>query len=268
MAAWALITGATSGIGRAYARKLAALDYRLVLCGRRTAELVTLSSTLPGGPHEVLVGDLADPSARNRIVERLRTGSAPSIVISNAGFGNRERFSLSHMRDIDMMCDVHMTAAAAIASVALARLRTRREAAMREPLPPALIFVASLAAFLPAPGPALYTASKAFLVALARAIAPEAQLSGVRVQALCPGYTESEFHSRLGWEPQRRRSRGIVRWMSADEVVDGSLSALRRRGAEADPVVIPGWTNRLLLRLVRLVPGRLYRRMARTIGDD
>ena len=110
----------------------------------------------------------------------------------------------------------------------------------------------------------MYTATKAFLVSFGRAIHPAAARAGVRVQVVCPGFTHTGFHDRLGWSAEQRRDRGIVRWMTAAEVVRRSLHDLGgpRRRLWRDPVYVPGGYNRLIVTVLRWMPRRLYVRLA------
>ncbi|MFP4210840.1 MAG: SDR family NAD(P)-dependent oxidoreductase [Alkalispirochaeta sp.] len=124
------------------------------------------------------------------------------------------------------------------------------------PYPPGVILVSSLAAFLPVPGPAMYTATKAFLVNFGEAISPELASKGVRTQVVCPGFTHTEFHDRLEWSAEARRNRGPVRWMAAETVARRSLRRFRRRGPWARPVYIPGSWNRLVRIVMRVIPRR------------
>ncbi len=280
------ITGATSGIGRAYAQALAADGYDLILTGRRVEKLQHLAGELSDMwkvKTEVLIGDLQDWDVCSTTAERLSRCGNLVMLIHNAGFGHRESFFQESADSLRTMGDVHMQCAVELVRAAYPRIRAvagTGAAAARTPgpeagdstgyagstgpvgtVPPSVIFVSSLAAFLPAPAPAMYTATKAFLVQLARALQPQAVREGVRFQVLCPGFTHTDFHDRLEWSSDMRRDRGIVRWMTSDDVVRRSLKALKRRRATGDPVYIPGFSNRLIRRTTSLVPWRLYARL-------
>ena len=108
----------------------------------------------------------------------------------------------------------------------------------------------------------MYTTTKAFLVELGRALQPELVARGIATQVLCPGFTHTDFHDRLEWSQDRRRNRGLMRWMTAEEVVARSLRRLCRASLRKPPVYIPGVTNRLLRWLVRLIPHRVYLKIA------
>ncbi len=277
----ACITGATSGLGKAYAIALARLGYRLIISGRRRDTLADLagdtsaliaaargSDDIPERPHvETVIGDLRERNVREALRNKLSGRDDLEILIHNAGYGLPASFLESSTDDVVGMGDVHMQSAVEFISAAFPRIvsgASRSEDPRSEaklgfaPLPPSIILVSSIAAFLPAPEQAMYTASKRFLVELALALQPEMSQKGVHIQALCPGFTHTEFHDRLGWTAEARRNRGIVRWMAAEEVVRRSLRHLARRRGTSNPVYIPGWTNRLIVLIGRMTPRRLY----------
>ena len=248
----ACITGASSGIGRAFADQLAALGYDLILTGRRREVLEGVAQELRrrhGGTVDISVGDLAQPETVQRLSEQLNNRPV-DLLIHNAGFGHPGPFWETPLEDLAAMRAVHMGAATDLL-----------HGVLRRTPPPKVILVSSLAAFLPAPGPALYTATKTYLVALGRALAPLFAQRGGTLQVLCPGFTHTEFHDRLDWDQERRRSRGLIRWATADAVAAASLRALERRSPWADAVFVPGLANRVLRRALVLIPRRVYGRL-------
>ena len=289
MAHTVCITGATSGIGRAYAELAAAAGHDLLVTGRREPQLKELAASLERthGVHvEVWIGALATAAAADALAARLEATPELTVLIHNAGYGHRERFFDTDRTEIRTMGELHMQCAAVLVRSAVPGIRRSAHAGRTVPadraargprgeragadtdrapgpLPPGVILVSSLAAFAPMPGPAMYTATKAFLVALGRAIQPELARDGLHSQVLCPGFTHTEFHDRLDWAADRRRDRGIVRWMTARDVAERSLRRYRRRSPHADPVYVPGGWNRLLRALVGIVPRRLYASIAR-----
>ena len=254
----AVITGATSGIGRAYAVALGRRGFRLILTGRRRDKLDSLAAEI-AGEVEIRTGDLRDPTTLADLVDRVTRCDDLKMVIHNAGFGHKAGFFSLSPEDLRGMGVVHMESAVELLRAAIPIMKP---AAGRSDYQPAVILVSSLAAFFPAPGPAMYTATKGFLLGLGRALHPALARRRIKMQVLCPGFTHTEFHDRLEWSADQRRNRGVVRWMRADDVVGRSLRALRRRGWWRDPLFIPGTTNRLLLAIVRLLPWRVYARVA------
>lgn len=250
------ITGATSGIGREYARALAREGYALILTGRREDALRRLVGELETTA-EVLTGDLRDPSVCASLAETLSRRSDLVMLIHNAGYGHTTSFLDASPQELREMGELHMQCAVQLVRSAVPVIAE----AARSPVSgvtPAVILVSSLAAFMPAPGPAMYTATKAFLLFLGQALQPDLAARGIRLQVLCPGFTHTDFHDRLEWSTERRRNRGLVRWMRADEVVRKSLGRLRRGAAWSNPLYVPGLSNRLLLLVRTLLPRRLY----------
>lgn len=210
-------------------------------------------------PAEVMIGDLREPAVCAGLAARLESCPDLVLLVHNAGYGHRTPYFESAPRELREMGELHMQCTVELLRAAVPAInRRRQEGGGADPGMPAVILVSSLAAFMPAPGPAMYTATKAFMVFLGRALQADLAQQGIKLQVLCPGFTHTDFHDRLEWDEKRRQNRGLVRWMQAEEVVRRSLRRLRRRSAWSDPVYVPGFSNRLLLMLVRLMPRRLY----------
>ncbi|MEX2445575.1 MAG: SDR family NAD(P)-dependent oxidoreductase [Alkalispirochaeta sp.] len=275
----ACITGATSGIGRAYALRLARSGFDLIIAGRREEKLQEVAGEIQrentSRQVQIIIGDLTSPATVAELAERLGKTPHLMILIHNAGYGHRTPFFETDPDELRDMAVLHMEAAVLLVRAAVPAITASLRSDSTEPTgaatsphdsqpgcPPAVVLVSSLAAFTPMPGPAMYTSTKAYLVELGRALQPELAARGITTQVLCPGFTHTDFHDRLDWSQDRRRSRGLLRWMAADEVVDRSLKRLCRASLRRPPVFIPGVTNRLLRGLVRLVPHRVYLKIA------
>ncbi len=238
----ALITGASSGLGAEFARQLAARGHALILVARRADRLGALANELReqhGVAVEVLVADLSSPADTERVQARLRECDDLTLLINNAGFGTVGRFAEVELHKTVSMINVHVTAAARLAHAALPGMQRRRRGA--------IINVSSVAGFVPRAGSVNYGATKAFLTAFSEALHNEVAGTGVSVQALCPGFTYTEFHDTPEFRHDFRSAIPGFLWMNADAVVRISLEALP--GGRA--VVVPGWRNRALLALTR-----------------
>jgi hypothetical protein len=249
----ALITGASSGIGATFARRLAADGYGLILVARREERLAALAGDL-GGRYGVVVQrlatDLAEPAGLEEVEKCVASCEPVDLLVNCAGFGARGDFvRVDFCRQLAMI-QLHVLASVRLARAVLPGMLERDRGG--------IINVASLTAFIPLPGDATYSATKAYLVSFSQALHEELRGTGVRVQALCPGFTRTEFHS-VEQLPESDLARiPATLWSSADEVVAASLRALPR-----GPVVcVPGWKNRLIVALARLGVVRILLRAA------
>ncbi len=252
----ALITGASSGIGAAYARALAEKGYNLVLVARRQEKLGELGRELRqryGIAAGFVIADLAHPSAVTRIEQLAANCANLELLVHAAGFGTMGAFATIPAKRHQDMIQVHNTAAVRLTHAALPGMLSRGRGA--------IVLVSSAAAFAPVVGNVTYCASKAYLVAFAEGLQSELRGTGVQVQALCPGFTDTEFHEtpeyvRVGVKERLPR----FLWMSSEDVVAASLAALRAGAV----VCVPGWINRAFVTISRLgvthIAGRLLLR--------
>jgi short-subunit dehydrogenase len=241
------ITGASSGIGEAFARRLAP-EHDILLIARRKDRLEKLAAELSArheGRFEVLEADLAKDRDVDRLAQRLATDERLALLINNAGFGTRGLFWKSPLETQEDMHRLHVMAPLRLMHAALSNLVQRDFGA--------IINVASVAAFVRSPGGASYAATKSWMTTFTEAIYTELKSthSKVVVQALCPGYTYSEFHERLGVDRATLGSSSF--WHSAEFVVDASLDGLRK----GKLFVIPGWRYRLLTTVLTKLPSAL-----------
>lgn len=248
----AVITGATSGIGAAFAKMLAAKGHDLFITGRREKKLRSLSNELIsrfGISATVLLGDLGDPAVIGHLVERISKLPFVDILINNAGFGLDSLF-LENVTKHDEMLSVHVVAALSLMRAVLPGMISRGSGS--------IINVASVAGFLPVPRGATYSATKSFLISVTESVHMELAKSGIRTQALCPGLTVTDFHDREGSGGAEIRKSYPFKWMNPNKVVDISLRALGSNKV----IVIPGLINKLFVRCSPLIPRRLYYRLA------
>ncbi len=251
----ALVTGASAGIGAAFAERLARDGWDLCIVARRRERLETLAARLRREHRvgvRVAVADLTDKRDLRRI-ERLIAGDERlELLINNAGiadfgpFIERDRDVEENEIRLDVVAVVRLTHAALPGMV-----RRRRGS---------IINVSSLAALTPSPNFAVYSACKSFLNTFTEALHFELKGTDVRLQALCPGMTRTEIFDVAGADPSAVP--GLM-WMEASDVVDESLGALER----GTLVCVPGVANRALSSLTRLVPGEAAGRIARFLSD-
>jgi len=247
----ALVTGASSGIGAAYARGLRARGERVVLVARRADRLRSLANELGGEPHALalpldLTGSGAAETLRDDVEAR---GIAVDCLVNCAGLGHTAPFEAQPANTIRAMLDVNVRALVELTRAFLPGMRGRARGR--------IVNVASNAAFQPVPYLTVYAATKAFALSFTEGLAEELRGTGVRVQALCPGITATEFLDVA--ETHRGLLVTRLPMMTANAVVRASLEGLDRGKVR----VVAGWPNRALGFVVqRLAPRGLVLRVA------
>jgi short-subunit dehydrogenase len=238
----ALITGASSGIGATFARRLAANGYRLILVARRLDRLESLASEL--GNAEVLQADLAEESGLQLVEKRILAAPDLTLLVNNAGFGSMGRFFEIPVDSQDRMHRLHVIATMRLTHAALSGMVPRGAGA--------IINVSSVAGFGQNPGSISYCATKAWMNSFTEGLDIELKTaqSPVKVQALCPGFTITEFQDVIGMERRRIPNR---LWMKAEDVVDASLKGLARD----ELIVVPGRFYKVIRRLQSWAPRSL-----------
>lgn len=245
----ALVTGATAGIGAAFARRLAADGFSLVLVARdrdRLSEQAALVARRYGVDAEVLPADLSTDDGLKVVEERLREGV--DLLVNNAGFGNRAMFLSAPVEDELTMMKVHCEAVLRLTYAALPHMRSQGRGGV--------INVASVAAFFTR---GTYGASKAWVVNFSGAVAAETNADGVRVMALCPGFVHTEFHQRAGMDTT---SIPKYLWLEADPVVRTAMRDL----ALGKVVSVPDPRYKVIVGVGRLLPQNLTARISTHIG--
>jgi len=246
---WALVTGASAGIGAALARELAAGGAHLVLTARRGERLAALAGELRekhGVEAQSVVSDLADPRGPDEIYRFTREkGLTIDLLVNNAGFGQYGELHAADAGRLLAMVQVNCAAVLHLTRLYLPDMAARRRGDV--------LIVASTAAFQAVPYISVYAATKAFDLLLAEGLAEEMKPYGVRVCALCPGTTTSEFHEVAG---HPLNSKGFEQ--PAATVARNGLRALAR----GKSYVISGFGNYLGAQGERLVPRRLVTRVA------
>ena len=248
---WALVTGASNGIGLELARGLAAAGHPVALAARSADRLDALAVELArdhGVDTRVFATDLGEPGAADRLVDALdASGIHPRVLVNNAGFGLYGLHASTDIAREQAMIDLNVTA--------LMRLTKRLLPSMLAARDGRILNVASTASFQPGPYMAVYYATKAFVLSYSEALAEELDGSGVTVTALCPGPTASGFQ-----EEAAMQASGLVkgkRLPSAKVVADYGLRAMRR----GQRVAIHGSANWLLAQSVRFTPRRVVTRL-------
>jgi short-subunit dehydrogenase len=253
----ALVTGASSGIGLELSRLLARDGARVVMVARdderlrRAARWVQAEN--PGAGVTTIAADLSRPGAAAELDARARREVDPiDLLVNNAGVGTFGPFAAATADSQIDMLRLNMESVVALTRLTLPDMMARRQGA--------ILNVASMAAFQAGPFMAVYYATKAFVLSFSEALAEELHESGVTVTALCPGPAVTGFGSRAGMEG----SRVFSGWLRMEA---GAIAAEGYRGAlEGRRIVIPGFTNRVLVQALRLLPRRLVSRIVRQVN--
>ncbi len=234
----ALITGASAGLGAEFARELAASGVDLILVARRKERLDALAAELReknGIAVDVIVADLSKPEESQALAGKIAANGTIELLINNAGFGGTSRFFIDNPESSEAMVQVHVVAPILLSRAALPAMIARGKGA--------IINVSSVAAYSPISG-AMYSSTKAFLLMFSENLKTELRDTGVKVQALCPGFTHTEFHETAGFResdiPERM-------WMTAAKVVQTSLKALAGNKVR----IVPGFKNKFVVLVMR-----------------
>jgi len=249
MTQWALVTGATAGIGESFTRLLASKGYNIALVARDEVRLHERAAGLRekyGIQTFVLPADLATKSGV-KSVEKYIQSYEIQVLINNAGFGINKAFTVSDLGDEQDLLNVLVRAPMRLMHVILPGMKERKSGT--------IINVSSVAGFIAG---GTYSAAKSYLTVLSESLNTELKGTGVIVSALCPGFTRTEFHQR-----GRMKMKGLpsFMWLNADKLVAQSW-----KDAQAhQPVSVPGWQYKLLVAIVSIAPRSFVRQIGMNV---
>jgi len=249
MAQWALVTGATAGIGESFTRLLASKGYNIALVARDEVRLHERAAGLRekyGIQTFVLPADLATKSGV-KSVEKYIQSYEIEVLINNAGFGINKAFTASNLGDEQDLLNVLVRTPMRLMHVILPGMKERKSGT--------IINVSSVAGFIAG---GTYSAAKSYLTVLSESLNTELKGTGVIVSALCPGFTRTEFHQR-----GRMKMKGLpsFMWLNADKLVAQSW-----KDAQAhQPVSVPGWQYKLLVAIISIAPRSFVRQIGMNV---
>ncbi len=244
----AIITGATSGIGKAYAEYFAAHEYDLLITGRRRELIHRVAADLKNSYQvnvEVVIADLSRDLDLSLLLQILGKQKNIEVLVNNAGYGMDSRFSEDEIDHQMAMLKVHVDAPVLLVKKVLP--------VMMENKTGIIINVSSLAAYMPTASNAMYTGTKSFLKNFTESLHLDVSNYGIKVQCLCPGFTHSDFHRNHNTSGEVEKY-GQVNWMNPSQVVEYSIYCLNK----GQVICIPGLLNRFTRSLVTVIPRSLY----------
>ncbi|MDH4169729.1 MAG: SDR family oxidoreductase [Acidimicrobiia bacterium] len=244
----AVVTGASSGIGEALARRLSQAGTHVVLVARTQSRLDELADQL-GGPDRatVLVADLADRAGVAPVAELIAGEPEIDLVVNNAGFGVSGAIAESDVERQLAMIDVNVRCLTQLSHAAAAAMAPRGRGG--------ILNISSVGGYVPAPSFAVYGATKAYVTSFSQALHAELESAGVHVTCVAPGFTRTEFQDRAEYDSSKMP--GFM-WQTADEVAKIALDATAKNKA----MVVPGLPNKLMVAAVKPLPSALQRRIA------
>ena len=245
MKKWALVTGATSGIGESFTRLLAGKGFNLVLVARDEARLHERAAGLKqnfGSESVVIVADLATEAGCAKVEDFIRANEI-EVLINNAGFGINKAFTMSDLAKEEEVLKVLVRTPMRLMHVALPAMKERNSGVV--------INVSSVASFIAG---GAYSASKAYLTVLSESLSTELSATNIKVSALCPGFTRTEFHQR-----GRMKMAGLPNfmWLNSDFLVAKAW----KDAISGKPVSIPGWQYKILVGIISMVPRAAVRHL-------
>lgn len=257
-AGFALITGASAGIGTAIAREYAARGKPLVLTARRGNRLEALATELRDQVScEIVVADLADPTAPSTVFATLQErGIVVDTLVNNAGYGVPGAFTSAPWATHAEFLQVMIGSVTQLTRLFLPSMQAARYGR--------ILNVASMAGLVPgSAGHTLYGAAKSYMIKFSESLALENREFGIHVSALCPGFTYSEFHDVSGTRTQVSRMPDWM-WLSSEEVAREGVNALE----SGEVIWVPGRVNRLLRKVAKHLPDRLARSLVAKRSKD
>jgi short-subunit dehydrogenase len=254
----AAVTGASEGLGREYARQLAAEGYNLLIIARRGHLLEEIKADLEKKYNirvETLVCDLSKPDELKQVEDRLEKEESLEVLVNNAGFGLGRAFPDVDPDAEEQMIRLHVIALMRLSRAALVPMCKRQKGYV--------INLSSVAAFLFAENSTEYNATKAYVLSFSKSLQCDVRRRGVRVQALCPGFTHTGFHATESMSFFNKNATPKWLWLSAERVVRTSLRSIRRTSRV---VCIPSLRYKLILALLCNPIGSLILRFASRPG--
>ncbi len=244
----AVITGATSGIGAAYAGKFAEQGYDLIITGRRSEKIQEVTQDLRekyGVNIHIILAELSEKEGVKKVADFIRDKNI-EVLINNAGFGVTGLYPEADLTSMEQLVKVNTLAPMQLIYEVLPGMIKRKKGS--------IINISSEGIYMIVPGNTIYSSAKAFLKIFTEGLYMDLKGTGVKVLAVCPGLTHTDFHEKLGMEKSRQIDKGIIQWMSPEKVVEESLKDLEKGRV----ISIPGFHTKILASIFSKMPRGLY----------
>lgn len=248
----AVITGATSGIGAAYALRFAREGYDLVITGRRRAVIEEFAQKLrqtQGRKVDVVLAELSQPDGVEKLIETIRHRRV-EVLVNNAGFGINSFYQESDLKTMEQVVAVNVSTPMKLIHALLPGMVQRGRGI--------IINISSESAYLSIPKNSVYSGAKAFLLSFTEGLHLDLLNTGVKVQVVCPGLTRTDFHEKMGMKKGKQRNRGLIHWLSPEKVVEIAMKDLEKNRV----ISIPGIHTKLTLKLAKMLPKNYYYKLA------
>jgi short-subunit dehydrogenase len=250
---WAIITGASSGIGRALAREFSAGGYNLLLTGRNEEMLARVAQDCRGEFNvtaEVIPAELSDEASTNKLIAAIeKQPRTYEVLVNNAGFGVHGEFAKTNIESEVELLNVQLAAALKLTKAVLPGMIARRRGR--------ILNVGSVYCYSPVPFQSVYSACKAFLLSFSAAVRSELADTGVTVTVFCPGITQTEFRARAGIAEKNKAS-----GMTAEDAARIAFSETMRGKA----VIVPGLENKVFVLVAKVLPNSMFAGIVRYIN--
>lgn len=249
----AFITGATSGIGAAFARHFAKEGYDLIITGLPDSNFFHTVEELKETYKvnvEILFADFANENDVARLEDIIKRNSNIEVLVNNAGYGLDKSFLEDDIQNLENMIKVQIIAPVRFIHAVLPNMISKKMGI--------IIDISSLSSFIPIPANPIYSATKLFHNSFIESMHICFKDKGIKVQVLCPGFVKTKFHTRAGLDQAGSINIGILRWMKPEKVVEISIKNLRKRNKV---IVVPGFWNKIVKFLYTITPSGLYYRL-------
>ena len=253
----AVITGATSGLGLAYAERMAADGYDLIITGRREEIIKANAERIMheyGRSVEVCITDLSDEEGVNKLIDVLNNKNI-SILVNNAGFGLKTKFIDTNYCDVKRLLNLHIMAVTKLTYFVLQGMKQRNKGT--------IINISSDGAFAVLPKNVVYSSSKLYIINFTEGLHMELADYDIKVQAVCPGFIDSDFHSRAGMSVDKTR-KGIFGFQQPGDVVNRAMKALKKNIV----VCVPDKGGKLIRLIGKYMPRKMFYKFASGFSEN